>query len=124
MGGESSGTSWNFRGSIEFPAIKPCVKGGEMALQLAIISLLAGIALGLRCKVFVLVPAITLAMIFAVVAGVAHGDQLGSIILAMVIFATAVQFGYLAGVAIHAAAGSISAFIGRNPQLNSQTGRM
>ncbi len=95
-----------------------------MALQLAIISVVAGIALGLRCKVFVLVPAITLAMIFAVVAGVAHGDQLGAIILAMVIFGTAVQFGYLTGVAIHAAAGPIIAFIiGRNPQFNSQTGR-
>ena len=97
-----------------------------MALQLAIISALVGIALGLRCKVFVLVPAITLAMVFAVVAGVAHGDQLGSIILAMAMLGTAVQFGYLTGIAIHAAAGPISAFIvgARNPQFNSQTGRM
>jgi hypothetical protein len=96
-----------------------------MELQLAIISLLAGIALGLRCKVFVLVPAITLAMMLAVVAGVAHGDPLGSIILAMAIFGTAVQFGYLTGAAIHMAAGPIRAFIiGRNPQLNSQIGRM
>lgn len=97
-----------------------------MALQLAVIGVLAGIALGLRCRVFVLVPALALAMIFAVVGGIAHGDQLGSIILAMAILGTAIQFGYLAGVVIHAVAGPIFASVmgGRNPQLNSQTGRM
>jgi hypothetical protein len=96
-----------------------------MALQLAVTGVLGGIVLGLRFKVFVLAPAIALAVIFAVLGGVAHGDRWGSIVLAMVILATAVQFGYLAGIAIHAAAGSIfSSMIGsRNPQLNSQIGR-
>lgn len=96
-----------------------------MTLQLAVISVLAGLALGLRFKVFVLAPAVTLAMIFAITGGVAHGDHLGSIVLAMVILGTAVQFGYLTGIAIRAAARPIFASIigGRNPQLNSQTGR-
>lgn len=93
-----------------------------MELQLAIISAVAGIALGLRCKVFVMVPAVALAMMFAVAGGVAHGDRWGSIILAMTILGTAVQFGYLAGIAIHAAAGPIFASVigSRNAQFKSQ----
>jgi hypothetical protein len=93
-----------------------------MGLQLAVIGVLAGIALGLRYKVFVLVPAVTLTMMFAAIAGVAHGDHLGSIIVAMAILVASVQFGYLTGIAIHAAAGPIWASLirGRNPQLNSQ----
>jgi hypothetical protein len=93
-----------------------------MGLQLAMIGVLAGTALGLRYKVFVLVPAVTMAMVFAAMAGIAHGDHLGSIILAVVILGVTVQFGYLTGAAIHAAAGQIwtSSTGGRNPQLNSQ----
>jgi hypothetical protein len=93
-----------------------------MGLQLAIIGVLAGTALGLRYKVFVLVPAVTLAMIVAAVAGIAHGDHLGSIILAVAILGATVQFGYLTGIAIHAVAGQIwtSSTAGRNPQLHSQ----
>jgi len=95
-----------------------------MTLELAIISMLAGIALGLRYKVFVLVPAVTLTITFAVMAGIAHGDRLWSILLAMATLGTAVQFGYLAGIMIRAAVGSICASIlgGRNPQFNSQIG--
>jgi hypothetical protein len=95
-----------------------------MTLELAIISVLAGIALGLRYKVFILVPAVGLIIMFAVAGGVAHGDRLWSILLAMMILGTAVQFGYLAGIMIRAAVGSIWASIlgGRNPEFNSQTG--
>jgi hypothetical protein len=93
-----------------------------MTLELAIISMLAGIALGLRYKVLVLVPAITLTIMFAVMGGIAHGDRLWSILFATAILGTAVQFGYLAGIMIRAAVGSICASIlgGRNPQFNSQ----
>ncbi len=94
--------------------------GLQLAIKLAIIGVLAGAALGLRYKVFVLVPAVTLAMIFAAIAGIAQGDHLGSIILAMLILGTTVQFGYLTGIAIHAAAGPISLIGGRDSQLNSQ----
>ena len=95
-----------------------------MTLELAIISMLAGIALGLRYKVFVLVPAVTFAVIFAAIGGIAHGDRLWSILLAMAILGTAVQFGYLAGIMIRAAVGSICASIlgSRNPEFNSQIG--
>jgi hypothetical protein len=78
-----------------------------MTLELAIISVLAGIALGLRYKVFVLVPAVTLTVMFAVMGGIAHGDHLWSILLTMAILGTAVQFGYLAGIMIRASVGSI-----------------
>ena len=100
------------------------VQGSAMTLELAIISVLAGIALGLRYKVFVLVPAVTLTIMFAVTGGIAHGDRLWSILLAMAILGTAVQIGYLAGIMIRAAVRSICASIGgRNPQFNSQIGR-
>ena len=68
---------------------------------------LAGIALGLRYKVLILVPAVTLVMIFAMIIGVARADHFWSIVLAMVVLGTAVQFGYLAGIAIRAAVGSV-----------------
>ncbi len=96
-----------------------------MTLELAIISMLAGIALGLRYKVFVLVPAVTFAVIFAAMGGIAHGDRLWSILLAMAILGTAVQFGYVAGIMIRASVGSIfTSIAGRHPQFNSQIGRM
>jgi hypothetical protein len=96
-----------------------------MALQLAVIGVLGGIVLGLRFKVFALVPAIALAMICALGGGVAQGDQWGSIVLAMVILGTAIQFGYVTGIAIHAAAGPVFASImgSRDAQLKSQIGR-
>jgi hypothetical protein len=94
--------------------------GLQLAIKLAIIGVLAGTALGLRYKVFVLVPAVTLAMIFAAMAGIAQGDHLGSIILAMVILGATVQLGYLTRIATHAAAGPISLIGDRDSQLNSQ----
>jgi hypothetical protein len=95
-----------------------------MTLELAIISALAGITLGLRYKVLILAPAVTLAMLFAMMVGVARADHFWSIVLAMVILGTAVQLGYLAGIVIRAAVGSIWAPImeGRNPELNSEIG--
>ena len=78
-----------------------------MALELATISVLAGIALGLRYKVFILVPAVALAIVFATIVGIAHADLFRSIVLAMVVLGTAVQFGYLVGIAVRAAVGSV-----------------
>jgi hypothetical protein len=69
-----------------------------MALSLAIIGTVAGIALGLRFKVLVLVPAIALAVIFALIVGIARGYSFWSIVLAIVIVGPAIQLGYLAGI--------------------------
>lgn len=97
-----------------------------MAFELTIISVLAGIALGLRYKVLVLVPAVTVAMLFAMIIGVVHADRFWSIVLAMVIFGTAVQFGYVAGILMRAAIKSICALMigGRNPEINSEIRRI
>jgi hypothetical protein len=99
---------------------------GVMALELTIISVLAGITLGLRYKVLVLVPAVTVAMLFAMIIGVAHADRFWSIVLAMVILGTAVQFGYVAGIVMRAAISSICALMigGRNPEINSEIRRI
>src|SRR5262249_13107019 len=96
-----------------------------MTLELAIIGVLGGIALGLRYRVVILVPAVALAMIFAMIVGIARADHVGSIVLTMVILGTGVQLGYLTGIAIHALAAPIwaSLIAGRNAQLNSEIGR-
>jgi hypothetical protein len=109
---------WNFRGARPWGQ-------GAMILELAIISALAGIALGLRYKVLILVPAVIFAMIFAVIVGVAHADRFWSVVLTMAILATAVQFGYLAGVVLRVAIGSIRAptIDSRNPEVHSEVGR-
>jgi hypothetical protein len=111
---------WKFGGA------QPWVQVGAMALELAIISVLAGIALGLRYKVLILVPAVTVAMLFAIIIGVAHADRFWSIVLAMVILGTAVQFGYLVGIVMRAAIRSICALTigGRNPEISSEIRRI
>jgi hypothetical protein len=68
-----------------------------MALEIVIIHFLAGAALGLRFKVMILVPALTLTMLFAAMVGVARGDKFWSIAVAMILLGTAIQVGYLAG---------------------------
>ena len=78
-----------------------------MSLESAIISALAGIALGLRYKVMILICAAALVMMFVMIVGVARGDHFWSILSATVISGTAIQLGYLAGLSIRAAVGRI-----------------
>jgi hypothetical protein len=75
----------------------------ELDIELAVINVLAGIALGLRYKLVILVPAVSFVVTFALIVGIARGDHFWSIILVMVIVGTAVQLGYLIGIAIRAA---------------------
>jgi len=97
-----------------------------MGLGTIIISTLAGIALGLRHNVLIVLPGVFLAMLFAMMVGIARAEHFWSIILGMVILGIAIQFGYLVGIAIRAIAGSIRAPMtgGRNPELNSEIGRI
>jgi hypothetical protein len=76
-----------------------------MSLELAIISAFAGIALGLRYKVMILIPAVASLMMFATIVGIARGDHFWSIIWAAAILGTAIQLGYLAGISIRARVG-------------------
>jgi hypothetical protein len=75
----------------------------DLDIALAVINVLAGIALGLRYRVVILLPAVSLVVTFTVIAGIARDDHFWSIILAMVMVGTAVQLGYLVGIAIRAA---------------------
>lgn len=72
-----------------------------MAMTIAVGALI-GVALGLRFKVFVLIPMIILAAVSTAVIQAARGDQASSIIESMVLVATTLQIGYLVGVIAHA----------------------
>jgi hypothetical protein len=82
-----------------------CLGIPDLDIALAVINVFAGIVLGLRYRVVILAPAVSLVVTFAVIVGIARGDHFWSIILAMVIVGTAIQFGYLVGIAIRAAIG-------------------
>jgi hypothetical protein len=71
-------------------------------MELTVIGILVGIALGLRYKALILVPAITLAAIFALIVGLARADSFWSIVWTVVTVVSTVQLGYLAGIGIHA----------------------
>jgi hypothetical protein len=73
-----------------------------IALELGIAIAAVGIALGVRCKVAILIPAIALVALFAAIVGIAQGDPFWSIILAIAISGTIIQVGYLAGILIGA----------------------
>jgi len=73
-----------------------------MTLELALLAFLAGIALGLRYKVVILIPAIVLVMLFAMIVGIARGDRFLSLFLAVAIPGATIQIGYLAGAYIRA----------------------
>jgi hypothetical protein len=65
-----------------------------------IISSLAGLVLGQRFKVLILLPAICTAVVAATGAGVARGDSRWSIVLLAISVAVALQIGYLVGTGI------------------------
>jgi hypothetical protein len=67
-----------------------------MAITLGI-SVLIGTAIGLHFNVFVLLAAVVLAFVSTAAIGIAHGDQMWSVVLTMVVVATALQISYLAG---------------------------
>jgi len=73
-----------------------------MAFELAIVGIAAGIVLGLRYKVLVLVHAVMFAINLSIIIGIARGDSFWSIVLTTVAVVTAVQVGYLAGIGIRA----------------------
>jgi hypothetical protein len=77
-----------------------------MALELAIICAVAGIILGLRCNVLVLVPTVTFVVMLAGIVGIARADGAWSMVLMTAALGSAVQLGYLAGTAARALTGS------------------
>ena len=66
---------------------------------LVLLAFLTGAALGMRFKVFILFPAIGLALIAILAAGIARSDNVSAILIAAVLASTALQIGYLCGIA-------------------------
>lgn len=65
--------------------------------MIALIILGIGSALGLRCRIFVLLPVILLGLFVFTAFGLAQGTTIRSIMLTNVIGATCLQIGYLGG---------------------------
>ena len=87
-----------------------------MALTTYGIVLLIGATLSLRFNVFILFPAIGLALIGTIAVGIAHGDPMGSVVLTMVLIGTTLQVGYLAGIVARAVVASIGESNVDNPR--------
>jgi hypothetical protein len=68
------------------------------AMALAIISVLVGIALGLRFNVVALAAVISLAVMFVLIIGVGRGESFWSIVLAVVTVGMAIKLGYFVGI--------------------------
>jgi hypothetical protein len=70
--------------------------------MITVISALVGIAFGLRFKILILVPAITLVAILAIMVEIGRGDGFLFVALRTLMTVAAFQLGYLAGIMIHA----------------------
>jgi len=64
---------------------------------LILIGILVGAVLGLRFKVFVLVPVICIGLAIVAVDGVARGDDPWLLAISMIVIATSLQVGYFGG---------------------------
>lgn len=66
-------------------------------MMLVLTSGIVGTVLGLRYKVIVLLPAISVALVIVVIAAIAHGDGLWQMTLMMIGSVTCLQLGYVLG---------------------------
>ena len=64
---------------------------------LAVIGILVGAVLGLRFKVLVLIPAMCVELAIVLTGGIAGGNRLWWIALAMIVIATSTQVGFFTG---------------------------
>jgi hypothetical protein len=87
-------------------------RGGIVALTFGVCAAI-GTMLGLRFKVIILVPFIVLVMVGTAAVEVAPGENLWSIVGAMIVSVIALQIGYLIGVVAYASLGSVSARVHR-----------
>jgi hypothetical protein len=63
----------------------------------ALVALMTGVVLGMRFKFFILVPATLVAVVVILAVALAHGDDGGSIMMAILITAISLQAGYVVG---------------------------
>ncbi len=73
-----------------------------MTLTILCVVLLVGGALGLRFKVLILLPAIGVAAVGVGAVGIAHGHGIGNVMWTIIWVGTALQAGYLVGLAMRA----------------------
>jgi hypothetical protein len=71
-----------------------------MMTVLAMTAMLIGALLGQRFKVLILIPAMAIASAAVFALGVAHNNNLWSVLLVAALTVTALQLGYLGGTAI------------------------
>jgi hypothetical protein len=85
------------------------ITGEEVVmLTITIVTVLGGAVLGLRHKVFILMPAATFVLVFVIGLGVARGASIWEIALEMLVATTALQLGYAGGSAFTAARAAAS----------------
>jgi hypothetical protein len=80
--------------------VKRCSRAfpkGGITVILILIGVFVGAMLGLRFKVFVLVPVICVALAIVAVGDVARGDDLWQLAISMIVIATSLQVGYFGG---------------------------
>ena len=70
-------------------------------MMIALATGAVGLALGLRFKAFVLVPAAVVSWFVSCCIGMIYGDAFWSILFAAFLAGTALQVGYLAGIVIY-----------------------
>ncbi len=63
----------------------------------AILSLVLGAFLGVRYRVFALLPVTSVALCFVVVDGILRGDEFWLVVLRVLVATTILQFGYVCG---------------------------
>ena len=78
-----------------------------MALTTFGIVFLIGATLSVRFQFLILFPAIGLAVVGTAVAGLAHGEHVGAVMLTSTFTAAALQVGYLFGLVTRAIIGSL-----------------
>jgi hypothetical protein len=83
--------------------------------ELILLGVVAGALLGLRYKVFVLVPATAIAIAVAGLDGIGSAAGLARISIMMIVTATALQLGYLLGTVIEAGTGRVGSAHGKHP---------
>jgi len=66
--------------------------------MLILLAFLLGAVLGMRFKVFILIPAIGFALIGILAGGIARGNGVSSTLIAAVLASSCLQIGYLLGI--------------------------
>jgi hypothetical protein len=83
-------------------------------LTIMLANLLVGTALGLRFRMYVLLPAIGLAVVIVAADGVLDRSPLVAIAGELILAAIAMQLGYLLGILIRGTWGSVPLFVRAN----------